>query len=90
VAHMQRRQQPPRPSAPSAGPGSVARFGMEALVAATAGLLEGARGPDRVLDGLLEVVHRADGGDLSDDVAILCLPRGRWTGDPEVEDPGRG
>ena len=65
MAHMQRRQQPPRPSAPSAG-------------------------PDRVLDALLEVVHRADGGDLSDDVALLCLPRGRWTGDPEVEDPGRG
>jgi hypothetical protein len=90
VAHMQRRQQPPRPSAPSAGHGSVERFGMEALVAATAGLLEGARGPDRVLDALLEVVHRANGGDLSDDVAILCLSRGRWTGDSEVEDPGRG
>jgi PAS domain S-box-containing protein len=73
-----------------ASPGSVERFGMEALVAAAAELLGGAGGLDRVLDGLLEVVHRANGGDLSDDVAILCLSRGCRARDPEAEGPGRG
>jgi PAS domain S-box-containing protein len=64
-----------------AAPGSVDRFGIEALVAATSRLLEDRGGPDRVLDGLLDLVHEANGGDLSDDVAILCLSAG---------EPGRG
>jgi hypothetical protein len=33
-----------------------------------------------VLDRLLDVVHQANGGDLSDDVAVLCLSRA--TADP--------
>jgi hypothetical protein len=28
-----------------------------------------------MLDRLLNVVHQANGGDLSDDLAILCLSR---------------
>ena len=58
-------------------PGSVERFGIEALVEATAGLLGRAAGLDEVLDRLLDVVQEANGGDLSDDVAILCLSHGR-------------
>ena len=56
------------------------RFGIEALVEQVTGLLEGAAGLDDVLDRLLDVVHEANGGDLSDDVAILCLSRA--TADP--------
>jgi hypothetical protein len=51
----------------------VERFGIEALAEATAGLLGRAAGLDEVLDRLLDVVQEANGGDLSDDVAILCL-----------------
>jgi PAS domain S-box-containing protein len=58
-------------------PGSVERFGIEALVEAAAGLLGRAAGLEEVLDGLLDVVHEANGGDLSDDVAILCLSHGQ-------------
>jgi len=58
-------------------PGSVDRFGAEALVEAAAGLLAGGAGPDEVLDRLLDLVLEANGGDLSDDVAILCLSRAR-------------
>jgi serine phosphatase RsbU (regulator of sigma subunit) len=58
------------------GPGSVERFGMDALVGTAAQLLERDGGLERVLDGLLDVVHEANGGDLSDDLAILCLSRG--------------
>ena len=54
-------------------PGSVERFGAEALVEAAAGLLAGGAGFDDVLDRLLDLVVEANGGDLSDDVAILCL-----------------
>jgi PAS domain S-box-containing protein len=54
-------------------PGSVERFGIEALASAVGGLLERSDGPDEVLDRLLDVVHEANGGDLSDDLAILCL-----------------
>jgi PAS domain S-box-containing protein len=56
-------------------PGAVERFGIEALVEQATGLLEGAAGLDDMLDRLLDAVHEANGGDLSDDVAILCLSR---------------
>jgi PAS domain S-box-containing protein len=68
-------------------PGSVERFGIEALVEATAGLLGRAAGLDEVLDRLLDVVQEANGGDLSDDVAILCLSHGRG-GSRSPELPG--
>jgi PAS domain S-box-containing protein len=70
-------------------PGSVDRFGIEALVEAAAGLLGRAAGLEEVLDRLLDVVQKANGGDLSDDVAILCLshPLG---GPPSPERPGDG
>ncbi|HET6748988.1 MAG TPA: PP2C family protein-serine/threonine phosphatase, partial [Actinomycetes bacterium] len=58
-----------------AAPGAVERFGIEALVERATGLLAGAAGLDDVLDRLLDVVHEANGGELSDDVAILCLSR---------------
>jgi serine phosphatase RsbU (regulator of sigma subunit) len=65
-------------------PGAVERFGIEALVGHAGGLLDAAAGLDDVLDRLLDVVHEANGGDLSDDVAILCLSRGRaGPADPE-------
>ena len=56
-------------------PGSVDRFGIDALVATVAQLLAGPGGLEDVLDRLLDVVHEANGGDLSDDLAILCLAR---------------
>ena len=56
-------------------PGSRDRFGIEALVAAAAGLLGGGSGLDNALDRLMELVHEANGGDLSDDLAILCLTK---------------
>jgi PAS domain S-box-containing protein len=56
-------------------PGAVERFGIEAVAGAAAGLLGHGAGTDEVLDGLLDVVHVANGGDLSDDVAILCVSR---------------
>jgi PAS domain S-box-containing protein len=70
-------------------PGSVDRFGIEALVEAAAGLLGRAAGLEEVLDRLLDLVQEANGGDLSDDVAILCLshPLG---GPPSPERPGDG
>jgi PAS domain S-box-containing protein len=52
-------------------PGSVERFGIEALVAAVRERLPVAAGLDGLLDGLLGVVQAANGADLSDDVAIL-------------------
>jgi hypothetical protein len=55
----------------------VERFGAENLVEAAAGLLAGGAGLDDVLDRLLDLVAAANGGDLSDDVAILCLSRAR-------------
>src|SRR5215211_3792827 len=56
-------------------PGSRDRFGVEALVAAAAGLLGSGAGLDDALDRLLDLVREANGGDLSDDLAILCLTR---------------
>jgi PAS domain S-box-containing protein len=70
-------------------PGSVERFGAEALVEAAAGLLAGGPEPDDVLDRLLDLVLEANGGDLSDDVAILCLSRG-GPARPAPEGDGRG
>jgi len=54
-------------------PGSVERFGMAALGEAAAGLLDQQASVDGLLDGLLEVVLEANGQDLSDDLAILCV-----------------
>jgi PAS domain S-box-containing protein len=70
-------------------PGSVDRFGAEALVEAAAGLLGAGAGPDDLLDRLLDLVLEANGGDLSDDVAILCLSRAR-PGPGGAEEDGRG
>jgi PAS domain S-box-containing protein len=67
-------------------PGSAERFGIEALVEATAGLLGEAAGLEEVLDRLLDAVQEANGGDLSDDVAILCLSHGQG-GPPSPEPP---
>jgi PAS domain S-box-containing protein len=66
-------------------PGSVDRFGIEALVEAAAGLLGRSAGLEEVLDRLLDAVHEANGGDLSDDVAILCLSHG--LGGPRSPEP---
>ena len=54
-------------------PGSVERFGIDALAEAAAALLRAGTATEDVLDGLLDIVHEANGGDLSDDVAILCV-----------------
>jgi serine phosphatase RsbU (regulator of sigma subunit) len=56
-------------------PGSVERFGIDALEATVAELLASTGGLQEMLDRLLDVVHQANGGDLSDDLAILCLSR---------------
>jgi PAS domain S-box-containing protein len=56
-------------------PGSVERFGIDAVAAAVADLAAAGAPPDRLLDELLDRVHEANGGDLSDDVAILCVVR---------------
>ena len=53
-------------------PGSVERFGIDALVETVSGLLAAGDDLDTVLDDLLAAVRGANGGDLSDDVAILC------------------
>jgi PAS domain S-box-containing protein len=58
-----------------AAPGAVERYGIDALVAAAAGLLGHGAGIDELVDGLLDVAHKANGGELSDDVAILCVSR---------------
>lgn len=54
-------------------PGSAERFGIEALTATAAELLADQVSMDGLLDGLLDAVHRANGGELSDDIAILCV-----------------
>jgi integral membrane sensor domain MASE1 len=60
-------------------PGSMERFGSDALAETVAGLLATDlatdRGLDAMLDGLLAAVRDANGGELSDDVAILCVAR---------------
>jgi serine phosphatase RsbU (regulator of sigma subunit) len=71
-------------------PGSVERFGIEALTGAAAGLLERATGTEELLDRLLDVVHEANGGDLSDDVAILCLSHLAEDGPPPPEGAADG
>jgi serine phosphatase RsbU (regulator of sigma subunit) len=53
-------------------PGSMERFGIDALVGTVAGLLGPADDLDAALDDLLAAVRAANGGELSDDVAILC------------------
>ena len=70
-------------------PGSVERFGIGALSDAMAARIERAAHLDEVVDGLLDVVHTANGGDLSDDVAILCVgrcPRSAGTSAPSAAD----
>jgi PAS domain S-box-containing protein len=54
-------------------PDSVDRFGIEALSQAAASLVAAGVSIDGLLDGLLDVVLEANGQDLSDDVAMLCL-----------------
>jgi serine phosphatase RsbU (regulator of sigma subunit) len=56
-------------------PGSAERFGSDALAETVAELLADGRGLDATLDGLLAAVREANGGELSDDVAILCVAR---------------
>ena len=56
-------------------PGSMERFGIDGLVETVAGLLATGRGLDAMLDRLLAAVRDANGGELSDDVAILCCAR---------------
>jgi PAS domain S-box-containing protein len=68
-------------------PGSVERFGTEALRDATAKLLGAGVGVDALLDGLIEVVLEANGKDLSDDVAVLCLATSGQPG--SAPEPGR-
>jgi PAS domain S-box-containing protein len=53
-------------------PGSKERFGIEGLSAA-AELLAERVSMDGLLDGLLDAVHWANGGNLSDDIAMLCV-----------------
>ena len=66
-------------------PGAVERFGIDALVEEATGLLAAGAGLDGLLDRLLDAVHQANGGDLSDDVAILGLSRA--TADPPGPEP---
>jgi PAS domain S-box-containing protein len=54
-------------------PDSVERFGIESLSDAAAKLLDEQASADGLLDGLLDVVLEANGQDLSDDTAMLCL-----------------
>jgi integral membrane sensor domain MASE1 len=56
-------------------PASTDRFGTDGLVETVTGLLATGRGLDAMLDGLLAAVRDANGGELSDDVAILCCAR---------------
>jgi len=54
-------------------PGSAERFGIERLAATVTTLTSQRAAPEELLDRLLEVVETANGGQLSDDVAIVCL-----------------
>jgi PAS domain S-box-containing protein len=58
-----------------AAPGSVERFGIDRIVEEVARLLGAQTELGELLDDVLAVVHTANGGDLSDDVAIVCLSR---------------
>jgi PAS domain S-box-containing protein len=71
-------------------PGSVERFGIDALVETAARLSAAAPEPDDLLDRLLDVVQSANGGDLSDDVAILCLSHPGPAGPPPPKGSGDG
>jgi hypothetical protein len=62
----------------------VERFGIEALCDATAKLLGGQASVDTLLDCLLEVVLEANGEDLSDDIAMLCLATSGQPGSARV------
>lgn len=53
------------------------RFGIDALTQTVARLVDDTSGLDDLLDRLLGVVHAANGGDLSDDVAILGISHSR-------------
>ena len=66
-----------------AAPGAVERYGIDALAATAAGLLGHGAGLDELVDGLLDVVHEANGGELSDDVAILCVSSTGAASSPE-------
>jgi PAS domain S-box-containing protein len=55
------------------GPGSSERFGIERLVETVTALAPRHPQPGELLDRLLATVQAANGGQLSDDVAIVCL-----------------
>ena len=76
-------------------PGSVERFGIDTLAATAAGLLGHGTGTDELLDGLLDVVHQANGGD-SRTTSPSCAsparrrhPRVRPVPDPSTRSDGR-
>jgi PAS domain S-box-containing protein len=58
-----------------AAPGSAERFGIEQLTRTAGHLLEERVGLDQLVDRLLQIVQDANGAQLADDVAILCLSR---------------
>jgi PAS domain S-box-containing protein len=55
------------------GPDRIERFGIERLVASVTALLARNARPTDLLDQLLAEVQAANGGQLSDDVAIVCF-----------------
>jgi PAS domain S-box-containing protein len=55
------------------GPGAAERFGIERLVDTVTALAGRHPRPAELLDRLLATVQEANGGQLSDDVAIVCL-----------------
>jgi PAS domain S-box-containing protein len=55
------------------GPGTTERFGIERLVDTLTGLADQHPQATELLDRLLATVQAANGGQLSDDVAIVCL-----------------
>jgi PAS domain S-box-containing protein len=55
------------------GPGTTERFGVERLVDTATALAGQGPQPADLLDRLLVTVQAANGGQLSDDVAIVCL-----------------
>ena len=59
------------------GAGATERFGIERLVDTVTTLADRHPRPTELLDRLLATVQDANGGQLSDDVAIVCLSVGR-------------
>jgi serine phosphatase RsbU (regulator of sigma subunit) len=59
------------------GAGATERFGIEGLVDTVTNLAGQHPRPAELLDRLLATVQAANGGQLSDDVAIVCLAVGR-------------